>query len=179
MATIYDFTVAAADGAPVAMDAYEGKVLLVVNGASKCGFTRQYEGLEALYRDERERGLELIGFPCDQFGNQEPGTAADIEEFCSLNYGVTFPVMSKVEVNGPDAVPIYSYLRAEAPGDFTHESAGSLFEWVRAVRPEAVGSDEVKWNFTKFLVGRDGTVIRRYESYETPESIRADIEGLL
>lgn len=179
MAAIYDFTVTAADGAPVEMGDYEGKLLLVVNVASKCGFTPQYEGLEALYRQEKERGLELIGFPCDQFGNQEPGTAAEIEEFCSLNYAVTFPMMSKIEVNGPDADPIYSYLRAEAPGEFTAETAGGLFEWVQSIRPEAIGSDEIKWNFTKFLIGRDGTVIRRYEADQTPEAIRADIEGML
>ena len=140
MTSIYDFTVVAANGESVSMDEFEGKVLLIVNVASRCGYTPQYEGLEALYRDEGARGLQLIGFPCDQFGHQEPGTDEEIQEFCTRNYGVTFPVMSKVDVNGPDADPMYAFLRAEAPGDFS-EAPDRLASHIRKTRPEAIGTD--------------------------------------
>ena len=122
--------------------------------------------------------MEVLGFPCNQFGAQEPGTDAEIQEFCSLNYGVTFPVYGKIDVNGPDADPLYVYLRKEAPGDFGPEQ-GPMYDHIKAMRPEAIGSDEVKWNFTKFLVGRDGSVIRRYESTATPEQIGTDLAELL
>jgi glutathione peroxidase len=174
----HDFTVTAADGSEQSLKEYDGQVLLVVNVASKCGFTPQYEGLEALYRAERPRGLEILGFPCNQFGSQEPGTDEEIQDFCSTTYDVTFPVLAKVDVNGPDADPLYAHLRAEAPGDFGPE-AGMLYDHVVKVRPEAIGTDEVKWNFTKFLVDRDGSVIRRYEPTATPEEIKADLEPLL
>ncbi|MET9214727.1 MULTISPECIES: glutathione peroxidase [unclassified Nocardia] len=176
--TIHKFSVATADGEQRSLDDYNGRVVLIVNVASKCGFTPQYEGLEALYKDSRERGLEILGFPCNQFGGQEPGADAEIQEFCSTSYGVTFPVFGKVDVNGPEADPLFTYLRAEAPGDFG-PSAGPLYTHIEATRPEALGTDEVKWNFTKFLVGRDGAVIRRYESTVTPEQIKSDIAGLL
>jgi glutathione peroxidase len=176
--SVHDFTVVRADGTPHPLREHAGQVLLLVNVASKCGLTPQYEGLEALYRDARERGLEIIGFPCNQFGGQEPGTDAEIQEFCSLQYDVTFPVLSKIDVNGPAADPLFVHLRAEAPGDFGPE-AGRLYDHVLSTRPEAIGTDEVKWNFTKFLVGRDGEVIRRYEPTETPEAIRADLDSLL
>jgi glutathione peroxidase len=174
----HDFTVTAADGSELSLKRYEGQLLLVVNVASKCGFTPQYEGLEEIYREARPRGLEILGFPCNQFGNQEPGTAEEILEFCSTTYDVTFPILAKVEVNGPDADPLYAHLRAEAPGDFGPE-AGLIYDHIAKTRPEAIGTDEVKWNFTKFLVDRDGSVIRRYESTATPEQIRADLEPLL
>ncbi|MEZ0364828.1 glutathione peroxidase [Mycobacterium sp. pUA109] len=176
--TIHKFSVKTADGSTRSLDAYADRVVLVVNVASKCGFTPQYEGLEALYKQNRDRGLEILGFPCNQFGDQEPGTDAEIQEFCSTNYGVTFPVFGKVEVNGPDADPLYAYLRAAAPGDFGPAN-GPLYEHIKAMRPEAIGSDEVKWNFTKFLVGRDGKVIRRFESTVTPEKIQSEIDELL
>jgi glutathione peroxidase len=176
--SVYDFSVKAADGSTQDLDAYKGNVLLLVNVASKCGFTPQYEGLEALYQDTRDRGVQVLGFPCNQFGDQEPGTDADIQQFCSTTYNVTFPVLSKVDVNGPDADPLYTYLRTEAPGDFGPDN-GFLFQHVQKTRPEAIGTDEVKWNFTKFLVGRDGNVIRRYESTATPEDIRSDLDALL
>jgi glutathione peroxidase len=176
--SVYDFSVKAADGSTQDLDAYKGDVLLLVNVASKCGFTPQYEGLEALYQDTRDRGVQVLGFPCNQFGDQEPGTDADIQQFCSTTYNVTFPVLSKVDVNGPDADPLYTYLRTEAPGDFGPDN-GFLFQHVQKTRPEAIGTDEVKWNFTKFLVGRDGNVIRRYESTATPEDIRSDLDALL
>ncbi|MFF4025449.1 MULTISPECIES: glutathione peroxidase [Nocardia] len=174
----HEFSVATSDGGSRSLEEYAGRVVLVVNVASKCGFTPQYDGLEALYKKNRDRGLEILGFPCNQFGDQEPGDDAEIQEFCSTNYGVTFPVFGKIEVNGPGAAPLYTYLRAEAPGDFG-PSAGRLYDHVKATRPEAIGTDEVKWNFTKFLVGRDGKVIRRFESTVTPEQIESEIADLL
>jgi glutathione peroxidase len=175
---VYDFSVRTADGSTQDLRDYAGRVLLVVNVASKCGFTPQYTGLEALYRDERDRGLQILGFPCDQFGGQEPGTDAEIQEFCSTSYQVTFPVFGKIEVNGPAADPLYTYLRARAPGDFGPAN-GRLYEHVKATRPRAMETDEIKWNFTKFLIGRDGQVLRRYEPTVTPEQIRPEIEALL
>ncbi|THJ75551.1 glutathione peroxidase [Candidatus Frankia alpina] len=155
-----------------------GQTLLIVNVASKCGLTPQYEGLESLYQELHGRGLEILGFPCNQFGNQEPGTEEEIQSFCSTNYNVTFPVLRKVELNGDDAAPLFKYLREEAPGDFGPES-GFLYEHVQKTRPEAIGTDEVKWNFTKFLVDTDGNVVRRYEPTVTPEEIRKDLDATL
>ncbi|KQN24082.1 MULTISPECIES: glutathione peroxidase [unclassified Sphingomonas] len=159
MTAITDFTVKAADGTPASLEAYRGKVLLIVNTASKCGFTPQYEGLEALHRDYAERGFEVLGFPCNQFGGQEPGDAAEIANFCSLTYDVTFPVFAKVDVNGGDADPLFERLKADAPG--------------------VLGSKAIKWNFTKFLVDREGRVVDRYAPTTKPADIRADIEKLL
>ena len=176
--SIHQFSAATADGSNQALDAYSDRVVLVVNVASKCGLTPQYEGLEALYQENRERGLQILGFPCNQFGDQEPGTDAEIQDFCSTNYGVSFPVFGKIDVNGPDADPLYVYLRAQAPGDFGPAN-GPLYDFIKSSRPEALGSDEVKWNFTKFLVGRDGKVIRRFEPTVTPEEIKSEIDHLL
>ncbi|MDF2494054.1 glutathione peroxidase [Sphingomonas sp.] len=159
MAAITDFEVKTADGATASLADYRGKVLLIVNTASKCGFTLQYEGLETLHRDYGERGFEVLGFPCNQFGAQEPGDAAEIANFCSLTYDVTFPVFAKVEVNGPNADPLFERLKAEAPG--------------------VLGSKAIKWNFTKFLVDREGAVVHRYAPTTKPEDIRKDIEKLL
>jgi len=175
----HDFTVDAADGSTQRLSDYAGKVLLVVNTASKCGMTPQYEGLEQLYREYRDQGLEVLGFPSNQFMGQEPGTNEEIQEFCSTQYGVTFPVFAKIDVNGEDAHPLYAYLRAADPGDFTAETAPGLYDHIARIKPEALGTDEVKWNFTKFLVGRDGEVIRRYEPSVTPEQIRGDLEAAL
>jgi glutathione peroxidase len=159
MTTIADFTVELPDGSPLDLSAKAGKVLLVVNVASKCGFTPQYEGLEALQRKFADRGFEVIGFPCNQFGHQEPGNAEEIASFCKLTYDVSFPLMKKVDVNGGDAIPLYDWLKAEAPG--------------------VLGTKAVKWNFTKFLIDRDGKVVRRYAPNDKPESIEQDIEALL
>jgi glutathione peroxidase len=178
MATAYDFAGTDADGKQVPLQDYEGKVLLVVNVASKCGLTPQYEGLEALYRDHKDRGLEILGFPCNQFKEQEPGTDEEIQDFCKSTYDVTFPVLAKIEVNGPDADPLYQYLRAEAPGDFG-PGYGDFYTAISKLRPEADGTDEVKWNFTKFLIGRDGQVIKRYEPPVQPADIKADLENYL
>ena len=178
MGNTYDFAAAAADGRRVPLREYAGKVLLIVNVASKCGLTPQYEGLEGLYRDVRGRGLEILGFPCNQFKGQEPGTDEEIQNFCKATYDVTFPVFAKIEVNGPDADPLYRYLRAQAPGDFGPRYGG-FYDAISKVRPEAAGTDEVKWNFTKFLIGRDGEVVKRYEPPVSPDDIRLDLENHL
>lgn len=178
MTETYDFAVARADGSKVSLGDYAGKVLLIVNVASKCGLTQQYEGLEALYREEAARGLEILGFPCNQFKEQEPGTDAEIQQFCKTTYDVTFPVFAKLEVNGPDADPFYQYLRATAPGDFGPQYGG-FYDAISKIRPGADGTDEVKWNFTKFLVGRDGDVIKRYEPPVPPADIKADLSNYL
>ena len=159
MSGIYDIDVTTIDGEQRSMGDYRGKTLLVVNVASKCGFTPQYTGLEKLYRDLRDKGVEVLGFPCDQFGHQEPGDEAEIKNFCSLTYDVTFPMFSKIDVNGSDTAPLYAYLKKEAPG--------------------LMGSKSIKWNFTKFLIDREGNVVKRYAPQDTPDRIRKDIEKLL
>ena len=159
MASIYDFAVKDIHGKTVKLDAYKGKPLLIVNTASKCGFTPQYKGLESLYEKLHGKGLEILGFPCNQFGEQEPGTEAEIESFCEVNYGVTFPMFAKVDVNGDGAAPLYKFLKKEKPG--------------------LLGSEAIKWNFTKFLVDRNGKVIERYAPNTEPAAIAGDIEKLL
>ena len=158
-ATIADFQARLPDGSSLDLADKQGKVLLVVNTASKCGFTPQYEGLEALWRKYRDRGFEVIAFPCNQFGAQEPGDAAEIAEFCKVNYDVSFPLMAKVEVNGDHAEPLFQWLKEEAPG--------------------LMGTRSIKWNFTKFLIDRAGKVVKRYAPTEKPEAIEKDIEALL
>jgi glutathione peroxidase len=178
MTGTYDFAGTTADGKQVPLRDFAGKVLLIVNVASKCGLTPQYEGLESLYREDRDRGLEILGFPCNQFMGQEPGTDAEIQDFCTSNYQVTFPVLSKIEVNGPDADPLYKYLRAQDPGDFGPQY-GEFYTAISRLRPDSDGTDEVKWNFTKFLIGRDGEVIKRYEPPVPPADIKKDLENYL
>jgi len=159
MASIYDFTVDDIKGKPVKLDRYRGRVLLIVNTASECGFTPQYKGLEALYQKYEPRGLQVLGFPCNQFGSQEPGSEDEIANFCEVNYGVTFPLFAKVDVNGEDAAPLYRYLKKAKPG--------------------LLGSEAIKWNFTKFLVDRNGNVVERYAPKDEPAGIAGDIEKLL
>jgi glutathione peroxidase len=159
MATVHDFTVNDLHGKPVSLDRYKGEVLLIVNVASECGFTPQYKGLEGLQKKYHDRGFEVLGFPCNQFGGQEPGSAAEIERFCELNYGVTFPMFEKVDVNGDAAAPLYRHLKSAKKG--------------------LLGTEAIKWNFTKFLVDRDGAVVARYAPNDTPESIQPDIEKQL
>ena len=159
MSGIADFTVRAANGRMIDMSTFAGRVLLIVNTASKCGFTPQYEGLEQLHRDYAAGGFEVLAFPCNQFGAQEPGDAAEIASFCSLTYDVTFPLFAKVEVNGAGADPLFQRLKADAPG--------------------LMGSKAIKWNFTKFLVDREGKAVRRYAPQVKPEELRKDIEALL
>jgi glutathione peroxidase len=174
---VHDFEVTSTDASPVSLRDYADKVMLIVNVASKCGLTPQYEGLEALYREEKGNGLEILGFPCNQFLGQEPGTDAEIQEFCSTTYDVTFPVFAKVEVNGPGAAALFQYLRAQAPGDFGAQY-GEFYDAISRIRPDA-GADDVKWNFTKFLVDRDGQVIKRYEPVVEPADIKADLQQYL
>jgi glutathione peroxidase len=157
--SIYDFTAETLDGKPAPLSSWRDQVILVVNTASKCGFTRQYEGLEALYRKYRDRGLVILGFPCNQFGAQEPGDAAEIANFCSLTYDVDFPMMRKIDVNGPRTHPLYAYLK--------HQKKGVL------------GTANVKWNFTKFLVDRKGQVVQRFAPSVEPKALEGAIEALL
>lgn len=159
MVTVYDFEANLLDGTPRKLDAWRGEVLLVVNVASKCGFTPQYEGLEAMYRAHRDQGFAVLGFPCNQFGHQEPGDAAQIRGFCSTRYAVTFPLFAKIDVNGAHAHPLYRFLKQAAPG--------------------VLGSQAIKWNFTKFLVDRDGKVVRRYAPADKPAAIETDLVALL
>jgi glutathione peroxidase len=159
MTTIYDFSADRLSGDPVDLEQYRGKVVLIVNTASKCGYTPQYEGLEALYRQFKDKGVEVLGFPCNQFGKQEPGTAYEIGAFCEKNYGVTFPMFDKIDVNGTGAHPLFRHLKSEAPG---------------VLRTEAI-----KWNFTKFLVRKNGKVYKRYAPQTAPDELTDDIEKLL
>ena len=159
MTSIYSFSARTLGGEEVSLDRYSGKVLLIVNTASECGFTPQYAGLQKLYETYAGRDFEILGFPCNQFGKQEPGDATQIGSFCEKNYGVSFPMFDKIDVNGANAHPLYRYLTGEAPG--------------------LLGLEGIKWNFTKFLVSRDGTVIKRYAPVTKPESIAGEIEKLL
>jgi glutathione peroxidase len=159
MSTVYDFDALQIDGKNVKLENFRDRVFLIVNTASACGFTPQFAGLESLHQRYLEKGLVVLGFPCNQFGAQDSGSNAEIAEFCQLNYGVTFPMMAKIEVNGSAAHPLYQWLSKEAPG--------------------LLGSKMIKWNFTKFLVGRDGSVIQRYAPNDTPESLVRDIEKAL
>ncbi len=159
MATVYDFDALQIDGSTVRLKKFKGKVMLIVNTASACGFTPQFAGLEELHQTYGRKGLVVLGFPCNQFGGQDPGSNDEIASFCQLNFGVTFPMMAKVEVNGAEATPLFQWLSAEAPG--------------------LLGSKAIKWNFTKFLVGKDGEVIRRYAPTDAPADMAADIETAL
>ncbi len=156
MSTVYDFDALQIDGKKVALNNFQGKVMLIVNTASACGFTPQFAGLEELHQQYGDKGLAVLGFPCNQFGSQDSGSNAEIAGFCQLNYGVTFPMMAKIEVNGSGAHPLYQWLSKEAPG--------------------LLGSKSIKWNFTKFLIGKDGAVLKRYAPTDTPQSLAKDIE---
>ena len=180
MAKIYDFKTLNNKGAEVDFAQYQGKVLMIVNTASKCGFTPQYDGLEALYQKYKDQGMVIIGFPCDQFAGQEPGSNEEIAEFCRLNHGVTFPLMAKTEVNGANAEPIFEYLKTQAPTEeykgFKAKAAAKLFGTIsKSVEKDS----DIKWNFTKFLISRDGSTIKRYPPTTTPEDIEKDIQGML
>lgn len=177
MTTVHDFDAIAVDGTSVPLQDFAGKVLLIVNTASKCGLTPQYEGLEQMYRRLRDRGLEVLGFPCNQFLEQEPGSDTEIQDFCRTNFDVSFPMFAKVEVNGSGASPLYGFLRSEQPGNFGPEY-GEFFDVISKIRPDAQ-ADDVKWNFTKFLVDRDGKVIKRYESPVSPADVEADCASYL
>ena len=157
--SVYPFKAKAIDGQEVSLSQYQGKALLIVNVASRCGFTPQYEGLEKVYEKYKDRGFEVLGFPCNQFGAQEPGTEQDIKQFCDLNFGVKFPLFAKIDVNGEKAHPLYKYLTTDKPG--------------------VLGTEAIKWNFTKFLVDKKGEPVKRYGSAEKPEGLEKDIEAVL
>jgi glutathione peroxidase len=159
MPTIYDFEARQIDGKSVPLSAFKGKAMLIVNTASACGYTPQFAGLEELHKAYGGKGLVVLGFPCNQFGAQDPGSNEEISQFCQLNYGVSFPMMAKIDVNGDKADPLYKWLTKEAPG--------------------VLGTTSIKWNFTKFLVAKDGTVLKRYAPQDTPESLKKDIEAAL
>ena len=180
MEKIYDFKALTGKSAELSFNEFEGKVLMIVNTASKCGFTPQYDGLEALYQKYKDQGFTIIGFPCDQFAHQEPGTDAEIEEFCRVNHGVTFRLMKKIDVNGAQAHPIFEYLKSQAPTEeykgLKAKAAQKLFKSIsKSVEKES----DIKWNFTKFVISRDGTVIKRYAPTTTPEEMEKDIQALL
>ena len=159
MSSIYDFKVVTIQGEETTLSPYKNQILLIVNVASKCGFTSQYDGLEALYKKYKDKGFTVFGFPCNQFGSQEPGTEKEIQNFCRVNFGVTFPMFSKINVNGEKTHPLYQYLKSEQPG--------------------ILGTEAIKWNFTKFLIDREGNVIKRFGSSTTPKEIEKEIELLL
>ncbi|WP_226644467.1 glutathione peroxidase [Microbulbifer variabilis] len=159
MTDLYSIPVKTASGETTSLEDYKGKLILVVNTASKCGFTKQYKGLEALYDQYKDRGLAVLGFPCNQFGKQEPGSDDEIQEFCELNFGVSFPVYAKLDVNGPTAHPLFVELKKRAPG--------------------LLGTEGIKWNFTKFLISKDGKEVKRYAPKDTPESLQEEIERML
>ncbi|WP_025516025.1 glutathione peroxidase [Bordetella trematum] len=159
MTTLYDFEAQSLDGNPTPLSNWRGQVVLVVNVASQCGFTPQYSGLEALYQQFRDQGFAVLGFPCNQFGRQEPGDAEEIRRFCDTQYGVTFPLFAKIDVNGADAHPLYRWLKSQKPG--------------------VLGTEGIKWNFTKFLIGRDGQVLARHAATESPEKLAPEIAAAL
>ena len=180
MAKIYDFKTTNNKGAEVDLAQYEGKVLMIVNTASKCGFTPQYDGLEALYQAYKDKGLVILGFPCDQFAGQEPGSNEEIAEFCRLNHGVTFPLMAKTDVNGANAEPVFEYLKAQAPAEeYNGLKAKATAKMLKGLSKSMEKDSDIRWNFTKFLVNRDGTVIKRYAPTTKPEDIEKDIKAML
>jgi len=180
MAKIYDFKALNNKGLDFDFAQFEGKVLMIVNTASKCGFTPQYDGLEALYQAYKDKGLVIVGFPCDQFAGQEPGSNEEIAEFCRLNHGVTFPLMAKTDVNGENAEPIFEYLKEQAPTEeYSGLKAKATAKMLKVLSKSMTKDSDIRWNFTKFLINRDGTVIKRYAPTTKPEDIEKDIKAML
>ena len=180
MAKIYDFKAQSNRGAEVDFKEYEGKVLLIVNTASKCGFTPQYDGLEELYQKYKEQGLVIIGFPCDQFAHQEPGSDEEIAEFCRINHGVTFPLMAKTDVNGPEEHPVFTYLKEVAPTEeYKGLKAKATKTMLKGISKTAKKDSDILWNFTKFLINRDGSIVKRFPPIAEPASFEKDIEEML
>ena len=181
MATIYDYKALNNKGVEVEMSQYRGKVLMIVNTASKCGFTPQYDGLEALYQKYKDQGLVILGFPCDQFKHQEPGSDEEIAEFCRINHGVTFPLMKKIDVFGENAHPIFTYLTQQVPTEtvsgIKNKATMALVDSLS--KSEGRKEGEIRWNFTKFLISRDGSVIKRFPPVATPEDMDADVEAMI
>ena len=180
MATIYDFKALASNGKEIDFADYQGKVLMIINTASKCGFTPQFEGLEKLHEKYADRGLVMIGFPCNQFAEQDPGTDGEIQEFCQVNYGVTFRIMKKIDVNGKEEHPIFTWLKEQAPTEeykgLKAKGAAALF---KTISKSVEKDSDIKWNFTKFLISRDGTRVERYAPTTEPDKIESAIEALL
>lgn len=180
MAKIYDFKTLSNKGAEVDFAQFEGKILMVVNTASKCGFTPQYDGLEALYQKYKDQGMVIVGFPCDQFAGQEPGSNEEIAEFCRLNHGVTFPLMAKTDVNGANAEPIFEYLKSQAPTEeYKGLKAKATKKLLKGLSKSVEKDSDILWNFTKFLINRDGTVIKRFAPTVTPAKMEKDIQEML
>ena len=180
--SIYDFKALSNEGEMVDFASYKGKVLVIVNTASKCGFTSQYDGLEELYQRYKDKGLVVIAFPCDQFGHQEPGSDEQIAEFCRMNHGVTFPLMSKIEVNGENAHPIFQWLKSQAGFagfDLNHKLGKLMHKMLSSQDPDYAKNPDIKWNFTKFVISRDGTKVVRFEPTSEPEELSACIESML
>ncbi|GMB09160.1 glutathione peroxidase [Thermolongibacillus altinsuensis] len=179
---VYDFIVEKANGEPISLEQYKGKVLLIVNTASKCTFTPQFDDLQKLYEKYHDRGFEILGFPCNQFGAQEPGSSEEAVGFCQRNYGVEFPIFAKVDVNGEEAHPLFTYLKKQAPFqgfDETNVNAKLLKLMISDKNPEWLVGDEIKWNFTKFLIDREGNVVKRYEPFVEPSDFAHEVEALL
>ena len=180
MATIYDFKALNNRGVEVDFSQYEGQVLMIVNTASKCGFTPQYDGLEALYQKYKDQGLVIIGFPCDQFAHQEPGSDEEIAEFCRLNHGVTFPLMKKIDVNGENAHPIYKYLKSVAPTEeYKGIKAKATHTMLKGLSKSAKEDNDILWNFTKFLISRDGATVKRFPPTTEPADFEDDVKEML
>ena len=180
METIYDFKALTSKGKELDFAQFEGKVLLIVNTASKCGFTPQFKGLEELNQKYRDRGLVVIGFPCNQFKEQDPGSDSEIEGFCQLNYGVTFQIMKKTDVNGSAAEPIFEYLKSQAPTEeYNGLKANAAKKHFKAISKSVAKDSDIKWNFTKFLISKDGATIRRYAPTTEPKDFEKDIEAML
>jgi len=180
MEKIFDFKALNNRGAEVDFSQYEGKVLMIVNTASKCGFTPQYDGLEALYQKYKDQGLVIIGFPCDQFAHQEPGSDEEIAEFCRLNHGVTFPLMKKIDVNGENAHPIYQYLKSMAPTEeYKGIKAKATHTMLKGISKSAKNDDDILWNFTKFLISRDGATVKRFPPTTEPADFENDVKEML
>ena len=180
MAKIYDFKALNNKGLDFDFAQFEGKVLMIVNTASKCGFTPQYDGLEALYQKYKDQGFVIVGFPCDQFAHQEPGSDEEIAEFCRINHGVTFQLMKKIDVNGTNADPIFEYLKSAAPvEEYKGLKAKATHTLLKGISKSVEKDSDILWNFTKFLINRDGTLVKRYAPVTTPEDIEKDIQGML
>ena len=180
MAKIYDFKALGNKGLDFDFAQFEGKVLMIVNTASKCGFTPQYDGLEALYQKYKDQGFVIVGFPCDQFAHQEPGSDEQIAEFCRINHGVTFPLMSKIDVNGSNAHPIFEYLKSAAPvEEYKGLKAKATHAMMKGISKSVEKDSDILWNFTKFLINRDGSVVKRFPPVTTPEGMEDDIKAML
>jgi len=179
---IYDIKATTIEGKEISLDAYKGKVLLIVNTASKCGFTPQYEGLQKLYEDLNNKGFEILGFPSNQFAEQEPGSNNEVENFCKINFGVTFPLFEKIDVRGENAHPLFKFLSSQKPFkgfDMKHPIGEPLMKLLQESFPEYLSDDSIKWNFTKFLIDKEGNVVERFEPTTEPSEIKANIEALL